>query len=125
MFFLKLLFGVILGSLLVDFWSLLVDFWKVVGAFLCKCLGDRSGTALGSTLGSFRTDFMNMFGVMLEVFFMKMKLSTFSLFLRIGGTGRKAFTIILLHMLPKNRHNYCNMVFDRAADAQNPMVSKM
>ena len=71
----------------------MVDFWKVVGAFLWKCLVDRSGTAFGSILKSFCTDFMNMFGVMLEVFFMKMKLSSFSLFLRIGGTGRKAFTI--------------------------------
>ena len=57
----KLLFGVIVGSLLVDFWSLLVEFWKVVGAFLWKCLGDRSGTAFGSILGSFCNDFMNMF----------------------------------------------------------------
>ena len=46
----KHVFGVILGSLLVDFWSLLVDFWKLFAAFLGKCLGDRSGTALGFIL---------------------------------------------------------------------------
>ena len=60
-----------MGSLLVDFWSLLVEFWKVVGAFLWKCLGDRSGTAFGSISESFCIDFMNMLGVMLEVFLRK------------------------------------------------------
>ena len=46
----KHVFGVILGGLLVDFWSLLVDFWKLFAAFLGKCLGDRSGTLLGFIL---------------------------------------------------------------------------
>ena len=74
----KHVFGVILGSLLVDFWSLLVDCWKFFATFRGKYLGDRSGTALGFILAWFRTEFMNMTGV-----------------IQIGGTGRKAFTIYI------------------------------
>ena len=72
------LFFIILNSFLrsFDFLSLLVDFWKLFATFLGKCLGDRSGTALGFILDWFCTDFMYMIGV-----------------IRIGGTGRKAFTI--------------------------------
>ena len=71
LFYLIMLFGVIAGSLLVDFWNLLVDAWQVFAAFLWKCLGCRSRTAFGSMLGSFRKDCMNMSGVMLEVLFEK------------------------------------------------------
>ena len=45
----KILSGVILGSLLVDFWRLLVDFWKVLLLFF----GSVSGTAPGPLLAPF------------------------------------------------------------------------
>ena len=57
-------FGEPFGRLLEPFNRLLERF----AAFLWKCLGDRSGTAFGSILVSFCTDFMNIFCVMLEVF---------------------------------------------------------
>ena len=45
----EILLGVILGSLLVDFWSLLVDFWKVLLLFF----GSVSGAAPGPLLAPF------------------------------------------------------------------------
>ena len=45
----RFLFGVILGSLLVDFWSLFDDFWKVLLLFF----GSVSGTAPGPLLAPF------------------------------------------------------------------------
>ena len=49
----NVIFGVILGSLLVDFWSLLVDFWEVLLLFF----GSVSGTAPGPLLAPFWDDF--------------------------------------------------------------------
>ena len=63
----------------------LVDSWKGFAAFLGKCLGDRSGTAFGSILDSFCTDFMNMIGVMLDVIFLrKMVLPHASSFFKVS-----------------------------------------
>ena len=49
----NVLFGVILGSLWVDFWSLLVDFWEVLLLFF----GSVSGTAPGPLLAPFCNHF--------------------------------------------------------------------
>ena len=49
----NVLFGVISGSLLVDFWSLLVDFCEVLLLFF----GSVSGTALGPLLAPFCNHF--------------------------------------------------------------------
>ena len=84
-----ILFVIVLGSLLINC-------WKVFNAFLWRCLGDRSGTAFGSTLESFWTDVGNMFGVMLDELFEKTWFyqhnssffESFYLFIRLFPVGR-------------------------------------